>query len=100
MTFAQLAYLRRELHGSIEGRATRLAAGKVIAASALLGATAYGVWWVIEGAVGEDGVLARAIAVLPALAAGALVYALAVQALHVPEAQQIRELVTRRLRRA
>lgn len=100
MTFAQLAYLRRELHGSVEGRATTLVAAKVLAASALLGLTAYGVWWVIEGAVGDDGVLARTVAVLPALAAGALVYALAVQVLRVPEAQQIRDLVVRRLRRA
>ncbi len=42
MTAAQLVYLRRALDGSIEGRATALAALKILAASALLGLTAYG----------------------------------------------------------
>jgi putative peptidoglycan lipid II flippase len=99
MTFAQLFYLRRELHGTIEGRATAVAAVKVLAASALLALTSYGVWSLIEGQVGDAGALARAAAVLPALVAGAVVYAAAVQALRVPEAQQIRDIVTRRLRR-
>ena len=71
----------------------------MLAASVLLALTAYGVWSAIEAQVGDAGVLARAAAVLPALVAGSLVYALAVHLLRVPEAQQIRELVTRRLRR-
>ncbi len=100
MTFAQFAYLRRELHGSIEGRATAITAVKVLFGSALLGLTAYGVWRAIEDAVGDGDALARAAAVIPALVVGGAVYALAVHALRVPEADQIRRLVTRRLRRS
>ncbi len=100
MTAAQLVYLRRELQGSIQGRATALAAARILGASALLGFVAFGVWTAIESAVGDNTALERAAAVIPALVAGGLVYALAVSALRVPEAQQIRELVTRRLRRS
>ncbi len=100
MTAAQLVYLRRALDGSIEGRATALAALKILAASALLGLTAYATWWVIEGAVGDAGALARAAAVLPALLVGSGVYALAVHLMRVPEAEQIRGLIAGRLRRS
>ena len=52
-----MIYLRRELGGSIEGRATAIAgARRSPVASVLLGLTAYGVWWLIDGAVGDAGV--------------------------------------------
>ena len=100
MTVAQEIFLRRELGGSIEGRATAIAGAKILVASVLLGLTAYGVWWLIDGAVGDAGVLARSAAVLPALAAGTLVYIATVFALRVAEAEQIRALITGRVRRS
>lgn len=99
MTFAQAVYLRRSLHGSIEGRATLRATLKVLAATGVLAIVAYGVWFAIDRAVGDAGVLARALSVLPALAAGLAAYAAVVLALRVPEAAQIRDFLTRRLRR-
>ena len=99
MTAAQLAYMRRELQGSIEGRATALAAAKVLAASALLGAVTFGAWSGLDSALGDASTLAQAGAVLPALMAGGLAYVVAVSALRVPEAEQIRALIAGRLRR-
>ena len=99
MTAAQLAYMRRELQGSIEGRATALAAAKVLAASALLGAVTFGAWSGLDSALGDASTLAQAGAVLPALMAGGLAYVVAVSALRVPEAEQIRTLIAGRLRR-
>jgi putative peptidoglycan lipid II flippase len=98
MTAAQAVYLRRELDGSIEGRATLVAAAKITTASVLLGITSFAVWWAIDAVVGDAGVVARATAVLPALLAGAAVYVLAVSALRVAEAAQIWTLVMGRLR--
>ena len=99
MTAAQLAYMRRELQGSIEGRATALAAAKVLAASALLGAVTFGAWSGLDSALGDASTLAQAGAVLPALMAGGLAYVVAVSAMRVPEAEQIRTLIAGRLRR-
>lgn len=100
MTAAQFYYLRRDLDGSIEGRATMVAAAKITGASVLLGLSAYGVWSAIESLVGDEGPLARMSAVLPALLVGTVVYAFATHFLRVPEAGQIRALIANRLRRA
>ncbi len=99
MTTAQMFFLRRQLNGSIEGRQTAIAAAKIILASAALAGAAWGVWSVVEAAVGDAGVFARFIAVIPAVTAGSVVYVLAVQLMRVPEAAQIRTFVTSRLSR-
>ena len=85
--------------GSIEGRQTAIAAAKIILASAALAGAAWGVWSVVEAAVGDAGVFARLIAVIPAVTAGSVVYVVAVQLMRVPEAAQIRTFVTSRLSR-
>ncbi len=59
MTFAQGWYLRQELDGSFEGRATLLATTKILIASALLAAVIYGVWWPVDQAVGDATAIAR-----------------------------------------
>ena len=99
MTTAQMFFLRRQMGGSIEGRQTAIAAAKIILASAALAGAAWGVWSVVEAAVGDAGVFARLIAVIPAVTAGSVVYVVAVQLMRVPEAAQIRTFVTSRLSR-
>ncbi len=99
MTFLQAHFMRGELDGSIEGRATLVATAKILVASVLLAGVAYGVWAVLDGLVGDAHALARIVSVGPALAAGFAAYALAVQFLRVPEAEQIRRFATARLPR-
>jgi len=96
MTVAQGWLLRSELGGLEAGRA--LAAGvRMLGASALLAAVAYGAWYGLDGLLGRT-LPAQAVAVGVAIAAGLGVYAGAVWALGVPEARQIRALLPGRRR--
>ena len=98
MTAGQMWYLRRELGGQLEGRATLDAVVRICAASALLGVVAYALYRVIDELVGRS-LPGQIISVGVALTAGLAVYAVAVLALRVPEAQQIRDAIGDRLRR-
>lgn len=97
MFAGQWFYLRRELRG-LEGRRTTIVAGQVLAASALLGVVCYAVWYGLDAVLGS-GLGAQIVSVLGAVTLGGLTYAVAVTAMGVPEALQIRELVSGRLRR-
>ncbi len=99
MTLAQVYYLRRELHGQLEGRATLLAVAQMTVASAALAGATYGVWRVLDAALGRD-VLGQVVSVCGGLAVGAIVYAVAVHLLRIPEARQIERLLAGRLRRS
>jgi putative peptidoglycan lipid II flippase len=96
MTLAQLHFLRRELHGRLEGRQTLLAVAQMSAASALLGLVSYGVWYALDRGLGT-GLLAQIASVGGGLAAGALVYGVTVHLLRIPEARQIERLLAGRL---
>jgi putative peptidoglycan lipid II flippase len=98
MTLAQVHYLRRELHGRLEGRETLLAVARMTAASVLLGAVTYAVWYGLDRGLGS-GLAAQVLSVGVGLAAGALVYAVTVHLLRIPEARQIEQLLAGRLRR-
>ena len=98
MTFAQGWYLRRELDGSFEGRATLLATAKILLASALLAAVIYAVWWPVDQAVGHATAVARLLGVGLSLVAGILAYMTAIHFLRIPEAEQISAFVMRRRR--
>ncbi len=98
MTAGQMWYLRRELGGQLEGRATFDAIVRICAASALLGGVAYGLYRVLDDVVGRS-LPGQLVSVGFALMAGLAVYATAVLALRVPEAQQIRDAVAGRVRR-
>ena len=98
MTLAQIHYLRRELHGHLEGRATLLAVAQMTLAAALLAAAAYGAWSVLDDALGRD-LLGQIVSVLGGLSVGALVYGLVVHVLAIPEGRQIERLLVDRLRR-
>jgi putative peptidoglycan lipid II flippase len=96
MTLAQMHFLRRELHGRLEVRRTLLVTAQIIAAAALLAGAAYVVWYGLDRALGE-GVPAQIVSVGIALGVGAVVYAVTVLALRIPEARQIQRLLAGRL---
>jgi putative peptidoglycan lipid II flippase len=98
MTVAQAYWLRRELHGFEIGRTLRAVAA-MLAASALLGVIAYGLWYLLDDALGRS-LLAQFVSVTAALGIASAVYGIAVLALRIPEAQQIAGLVRRRFGRA
>ena len=99
MTAAQMLYLRRQLGGSIEGRETLIMTLKVIFSAALLIVVSRGLWLLLDDAVGSEGPVTRLVGVIPALAAGLLVYLAAVRLLRIREADQIAEFFVSRLRR-
>jgi putative peptidoglycan lipid II flippase len=98
MTIGQTWRLRGLLEGSLEGRRTLTAILRMLAASALLGLVAFGVWWGLDRALGRS-LPAQIVSVGAALAAGVAVYVAAVLAMGIEEARQIRTLVAGRLKR-
>jgi putative peptidoglycan lipid II flippase len=99
MTAAQARWLRRDLHGSLEGRATLMAVARMLAAAVALGLVAYGVWRGLDSLLGTR-LVAQIVSVGVAIAAGLGVYAAAVLALRIREAHQVRALITGPFRRA
>jgi putative peptidoglycan lipid II flippase len=97
MTLAQGALLRPDL-GGVEGRETLATALRILAASALLAAVAYGTYEGLDALLGRS-LPGQAAAVGVAILAGLAAYAVAVSALRVREARQIRDLVAARRRR-
>jgi putative peptidoglycan lipid II flippase len=91
MTVAQGWLLRGRL-GGIEGVRTAGACARMLAAAALLAAVSYGAWYGLDELLGR-GLVAQALAVGLAIAAGGVVYAAAVLAMRIPEARQIRNLL-------
>jgi putative peptidoglycan lipid II flippase len=98
MTFSQAYYLRRELHGRLEGGRTLMAVFQMSIAAGALGLASYGTWWVIDQALGRS-VLAQLLAVLASMVVGFVVYAVLVLAMRIPEARRIELAVAGRLRR-
>jgi putative peptidoglycan lipid II flippase len=90
---AQVIVLRGQLGGIHFGRLLD-GAVKVVAASALLAAVSYGVWHVLDGAVGES-TIGQIISLGIGLLVGAAVYLGAVLAMRVPEARQLLGVVRR-----
>jgi putative peptidoglycan lipid II flippase len=97
MTLCQMAVLRRAL-GSIEGRATLSAIVRMLIAGGALAGSSWLVWHGLDSALGRS-LGAQIVSLVAGIVVGAVVYAAAVLALRVPEAGQIKRLVTRRLRR-
>jgi putative peptidoglycan lipid II flippase len=98
MTVLQAAVLSRRLDG-IDLRRTLDAAARILAAAVVLGLVAYGVWWALDQALGRS-LPAQIGSVVLGLAAGAAAYAAIVLHAGIPEARQIADLFTRRLKRA
>jgi putative peptidoglycan lipid II flippase len=98
MTVGQAYYLRRRI-GGLQLMTTARATVKIVVASAVLGGVAYGAWRLLDDALGTS-LLAQIVAVGGAIALGSAAYAALVLAMRIPEARQILELFTLRLRRS
>ncbi len=94
MCVAQGWILRGAL-GGVEGGRLLASTLRMLAAAALLGATAYGAWYGLDAALGRS-LVAQIVAVLGAIAAGIAVYAAAVWVLREPEARRLRALLVSR----
>jgi putative peptidoglycan lipid II flippase len=91
---AQAVVLRRHL-GRLELGRLLWTAIRVVLAAAALAAVSYGIWSLLDDALGR-GLGGQLVSLGAALFAGAAVYGLAVLAMRVPEAQQILGLARRR----
>ena len=98
MTFAQIRYLRRELHGRLGGRRTAIVALQITIASVLLGVASYLTWRGLDGLLGRS-VPAQVLSVGIGLTVGLAVYAAAVAFQRIPEGAQIGRMLAGRLRR-
>ena len=94
----QAVYLRREL-GGIDGARTLAALTKMLAATAALAAVAFGVWDVLDHALGRS-LVAQAASLGAGIGLGLAVYIAGVFAMRVEEARQIGRLLGGRLRRS
>jgi len=99
LTMASLqGFQLSRLLGGIEGRGSLTAMLKMLGASVLLAAVSFGLWYGLDQALGRSFV-AQVISLGVAILAGVAVYVLAVVALRIQEAQQIRRLVASRFGR-
>jgi putative peptidoglycan lipid II flippase len=89
----QIYVLRQQL-GRLELGRLAWTAIRVSAAAAALAAASYGVWRVLDDALG-DGLAAQIISLGVGLGVGAVVYGVAITVLRIPEAAQIRRLLRR-----
>ena len=98
MTVGQAFFLRRRI-GGLQLGTTLKATARILVAAAILGGVAYGVWYVLDQALGRS-LAAQLISVGGAITLGSVAYAAVVLAFRVPEARQIVDLFARRFRRA
>jgi putative peptidoglycan lipid II flippase len=97
LVLGQAYVLRRELAG-IEGRQTLVTGVQITVAAAVMAGVAYGVWRGLDELLGRA-LAAQIVSVGTAITLALAVYAAIVLALRIPEAGQIRDLLTSRLRR-
>jgi putative peptidoglycan lipid II flippase len=97
LTVLEARRLRTEI-GGLEIARTLRAAALMIAAAALLAGVAYVTWYGLDQLLGRS-LPAQIVSVTVALALGGLAYAAVLLRSGLPEARQILELFTRRLRR-
>jgi putative peptidoglycan lipid II flippase len=98
MTLGQAWQLRRLL-GGLEGHQTTMITARIAVASILLAASSWVVWYVLDAALGRS-LIAQIATMLAAAGVGFWIYTRAVLRMQVPEAYQVRRLVTARLGRA
>jgi putative peptidoglycan lipid II flippase len=98
MTALQLRRLRAGFNGRLEGAQTLMITARIAVASALLAGVSWGVWKVLETALGVS-LPAQVISIAGAAGAGLFVYARAVLAMRIPEAHQVSRLVRAQLGR-
>ncbi|HEU4976784.1 MAG TPA: murein biosynthesis integral membrane protein MurJ [Baekduia sp.] len=96
MAGVQFVLLRRELHGRLALRETLDSVLMMLVAAAWFGIAGWLVWKGLDWALGRS-LIAQVISVGGGLAAGVAAYVYVVLELHIPEAQQLRGMIARRL---
>jgi putative peptidoglycan lipid II flippase len=99
MTALQLERLRRGFNGRLEGGQTLMITFRILVASALMAALAYGVWRLLDSLLGRS-LPAQIVSVGLGIGVGVALYARTVLAMRIPEARQIERLVLSRVGRA
>ncbi len=97
MTVLQARKLRTELNG-LELSRTLRASGLMLLAAVALGAVSYGLWWGLDSLLGRS-LPAQIVSVGTALIAGSAVYVGLVLVMRIPEARDITDMLSARLRR-
>ena len=99
MTALQFYRLRVGLNGHLEGAQTTMITIRILIASALLAGVSWGVWKLLNDALGVS-LPAQIVSVGGAAVAGGFVYVRAVLIMRIPEAHQVSSLIRGRLGRA
>jgi putative peptidoglycan lipid II flippase len=98
MTALQLYRLRVGFNGRLEGTQTLMITARILVATVLMSALAWGVWAGLDALLGRS-LLAQIISVGLAILLASLLYAKAVLTMRIPEARQIQALIMNRLGR-
>ena len=97
MTALQVWRLRIGLNGRLEGGLTLMITARILAASLMMAAAAYAIWYVLDAFLGRS-LPAQVVSVGVAIAVAGALYAKTVLTMRIPEARQIEALVLSRLR--
>ncbi len=97
MTALQLHRLRLGFNGRLEGGQTLMITLRILVATVLMAALAWGSWTVIDQLVGRS-LLGQIVSVGVSVTAACVLYAKVVLWMRIPEARQIEQLVMARLR--
>jgi putative peptidoglycan lipid II flippase len=97
LVIAEAIWLRHAL-GGFETRRTLVALAQMLAGAAVLAGVSYGVWWAIDDVLGRS-IPAQIVSVGTALVLGSAAYAAVVLGLKIPEAKQILDVFSRRMKR-
>jgi putative peptidoglycan lipid II flippase len=96
MTGLQLYRLRIGFNGRLEGAQTVMITARILVATVLMAAVAYGVWTGVDQLVGRS-LPGQIVSVGVAVASALLLYGKAVLTMRIPEARQIQQLVAGRV---
>jgi putative peptidoglycan lipid II flippase len=99
MTGLLLRRLRLGFNGRLEGRQTLMITARVVVASIIMAAAAWGAWRALDAALGGS-IPGQLVAVGAAAAVGGFIYVRAVLRMNIPEAFQVQRMFLSRLRRA
>jgi putative peptidoglycan lipid II flippase len=98
MTVAKSVIIRPVI-GGLEGRETVSATARMLVAGAAFGGVAWGVWQLLDDALGHAALLPQVVSVGVATVAASAVYLGLTRLLRVPETDMLIELATRPIRR-
>jgi putative peptidoglycan lipid II flippase len=98
MTGLQLHRLRMGFNGRLEGAQTLMITARILVATILMAAIAWGLWSLLDGLLGRS-LIAQLFTVGLSIAAAGALYGRLILSMRVPEARQVQLLVMQRLGR-